>query len=344
MVPRCLPATQPASWLSSTRGCAPRDIRPSWKNWLKRASLDLADKELAQARRINPKDAEADYLSGIVQQRWQSPEKALEYYTAACTKMPDELAYVLARSEMLVTLNRQEEALRMLQDKVVYFEHSAVIRDAVGQLLMQFKRYQEAADMLRQASILATDDRTITEHLAWALFTCKQYREAIDPFQKLIKIEKNAKRADLYLALGQCQMESDKIREAKANFETAAQLDTHSSSAWLALGRAALQQNDLNRADSALRRAITLDPSRSETRLLVGYLRLKQNKLEEALSNFQRASAADREDTVTLCMIGHTLARLGRHQQAQQYFTQALKIKPGDEMASKMMASLNMTD
>ena len=148
-----------------------------------------------------------------MQQRWQAPEKALAFYTSASEKATDEIAYVLARSEMLIALGRQEEALRMLQDKVVYFEHSAVIRDAVGQLLVQFARYKEAADMLREASILATNDLTITEHLAFALLLSGQHREAVEPFQKLIRTESYAKRADLYLALGQCLMETGKVRE-----------------------------------------------------------------------------------------------------------------------------------
>ena len=114
--------------------------------------LDLASKDLEKARKANPKDAEADYLSGVVCQRWQKTDEAREYYAAAATKAPDELAYLLAESEMLVALDRQSEALDLLQNKVVFFENSAVIRDAVGQLLVQSHKYKEAADILRQAS------------------------------------------------------------------------------------------------------------------------------------------------------------------------------------------------
>lgn len=247
--------------------------------------LELADKELAAARKINPKDAEADYLSGVVYQRWQKHETALDYYVAAADKAPEELAYILARSEMLVVMGRHEEALRLLQAKVVYFEHSAVIRDAVGQLLVQFKKYDEAAEVLRQASILDTRDMTIQEHLALALFFGKQYREAIDPLRKLLATEPYAKRADLHSALGQCLMEIHKLREARQSFETAVQLDPQGSGNWLALARVALQQNDLPRAELSLRRAIALDPARGESRLLLGYLRLRQNKHQEALAN-----------------------------------------------------------
>src|SRR6185437_6553347 len=298
--------------------------------------LDIASKDLEVARRVNPKDAEADYLSGIVYQRWQKINQAYESYAAAASKNSDELAYLLAECEMLVSLNRPEEALHLLQDKVVFFENSAVIRDAVGELLVQFHKYKEAAEILRQACVLEYSDLTIREHLAFALYFAHQYREAIDPFQMVLKGSAAAKRGDLWLALGECQAECGMNRDARQSIETAAQLDPQTPSVWLASARVSIQQNDLSRAESSIKRALSLDPSRSDTRLLMGYLRLRQGKLPEALSCFQRACALDNKDTTSLCMVGYALQQLGRGDEAIRYYAEALKIKPGDHMAAKM--------
>ena len=308
------------------------------------AQLELAEKELVEARRINPQDPEADYLAGVVYQRWQKPDKALEYYVSACEKNPSELAYILARSEMLVAAGRQEEALRLLQDKVVFFEHSAIIRDAVGQLLVQFKRYGEAADMLRTASILATDDVTIQEHLALALFMAERYGEAIDPLKRLVRRDDFAKRGDLFFALGRAQLEVGKFREARESLETAAQLNGSEAPVWLALARTAMQIGDFRRAELSLRRAQAADPTSSETRLFMGYLRLKQGRTEEALASFQRASALDSRDTVSICMIGYALQKLGRHDEAARYYAKAIKVNPGDDMAKKLLASVDVLE
>ena len=307
-------------------------------------NLDLADKELARARKVNPRDAEADYLTGVVNQRWQKPDIALEFYTAASEKEPGELAYLLAKSEMLVFLGRQEEALRTLQARVIYFESSAVIRDAVGQLLVQFKKYEEAAAILRQASILAADDLVIQEHLAFALYFAGKYGEAVEPFKRLLKDDTYIKRADVHLAMGKSLLEIGRLRDARASLETAAQLDESNPAVWLALGRVAMQLGDEKRAELSLRRAAAADPAGSEARLLMGYLRLRQKRPAEALSNFQRASALDPRDTVSLCMVGYALQQLGRTDEAQQYYAKALKIKPGDEMARKLLASVDVLD
>src|SRR5205823_2188029 len=192
--------------------------------------------------------------------------------SSACEKSPTELAYLMAKSEMLAVMGRQNEALTLLKDKVIYFEHSGPIRDATGQLMVQAGQYADAVEMLRQARILDGTDKTVQEHLALAQYYAGQTRDAAEGLNNLLKDEKYAKRADLFLALGYCQMESGQVREARRTFETATQLDGGSAAAWLSLARAALQLKDNTRADLALRKALSLDPAGSECRLMLGYL------------------------------------------------------------------------
>ena len=96
----------------------------------------LTAQELQVARTLKPNDGETFYLSGVVAQRWQKEEEAFEYYRQAVEKAPSELAYLMAESEMLVSLNRSDEALALLQSKIVFFEHSGGIRDAATALAM----------------------------------------------------------------------------------------------------------------------------------------------------------------------------------------------------------------
>jgi Flp pilus assembly protein TadD len=308
---------------------------------IEQGQLELAEKELAIARESDPADAVADYLSGVVCQRWQKPERAYEFYSQAAEKAPNELPYVLARAEMLVTMDRANEALALLQEKVVFFEHSAAIRDAAGELLVQQGRYADAVEMLRQASILANNDNQVREHLAMAQYLNKQYREASENFARLLKDTKNQKRYDLYLAQGECQLAMGKCSEARGSFELASRLSPSSVQAWTGTAKAALQNNDTRRADLALKRAVALDGNSAETQLLLGYLRLKENKMREALAAFHRASQLDSKDTVSLCMIGYVLEKNGQGAKAMEYYGRALKLKPNDEMAKQLMASTN---
>ena len=303
--------------------------------------LDVADRECAEARRLDAKNAEADYLSGVVYQRWLKPQTAYDYYTAAAEKNPREVAYPLAQAEMLIDLGHQNEALDLLQSRLEDFGTSAVIYDTIGQLHVGRGEYARGVDALRQASTLASEDVLIREHLAMAQFYNKQYREAYDDFLRVLKAPKNAERAELYIALGECQMNLARPRDARESFDKATQIAPQSAPAWLSLTKAALELGDLRRAELSMRRAMALAPDLAESHLMLGFVRLKQDRLPDALPAFRKASSMDPRDPVSLCMIGYVLEKSGKPQQAAQYYARALKLKPDDELAAKLMASVN---
>ncbi|MND04227.1 hypothetical protein D3C83_244020 [compost metagenome] len=59
---------------------------------------------------------------------------------------------------------------------------------------------------------------------------------------------------------------------------------------------------------------------------------------------FQTASTLDKNDPIALCMIGYVLEKQGKTEQATWYYAQALKIKPDDELATSLMASVDLRD
>jgi superkiller protein 3 len=307
---------------------------------IEQGKLDEADRELTVARTLDPKNAEADYLSGIVYQRWQKPQTAYDYYTSAALKNEKEVSYVLARAEMLIVLGRSNEALKQLQSRLEDFGTSAAIHDAIGQLLISHGDYGPAVDALRQASVLAGDDNLIREHLAMAYFYNRQYRDCIDVINRLMKDDRNTKRSELHLTLGECQLNLGRTREARSCFDTASTLDPSSATAWLSLAKAALQLDDTRRAEIAVRKAMALAPDRAETHIMLGYLRLREEKLPEALNAFRRASTLDAQDPVSVCMIGYVMEKSGHPEQALKYYAKALRLKPDDELATKLMASV----
>ncbi len=301
--------------------------------------LEIAQQHLARVRQIDPANAEADYLSGVVLQRWQQPQKAYEAYDAAAKKNPQELAYLMAKAEMLVTLNRPADALDLLSAKVVYFEHSAVIRDAVGQLLVQQGRAAEGAAMLREASILDGDDLTIREHLAFALLAAEEYSDAIEEFGELVRDDSYSKRADVFAGLGQCQWQLGQLRDARDSFATATDLDPTCGGYWLSLGQIDLKLNDFPRAALAAEKAVSADGKSAQGQWLLGYVRLRQNRMDEALTAFTTACQIDPTDSVNWCMQGFVLEKLGRAQEAKEKYERALQLKPGDALAMKLLGA-----
>lgn len=306
--------------------------------------LDQADRQLQEAVKLDPQNAEALYYSGVVAQRWQKFEEALDYYTRASEAQPTEPAYLLARCEMLVTLNRRTEALSALQDKLIYFEHSAVLRDAVGQLLMQQGQYAKAADLFRQASILAGDDLSIRERLATAQFFSRDYRSAADTLARLIENPDYAERTELLVMLGEAYLQTGRFVQSRQVLLKATNINPASTPAWLGLGKTALALNDLQRAEGAIRRAISLSPENPDTHLSLGYLRMKQGQYDEAIRCFETASRLNPDDAVSLCLIGRVYELQGQHNEALAWYGKALRINPREELALRLMAAAQVGD
>lgn len=311
---------------------------------IEQGQLEVAERELQKAVELAPTAAEPHYLLGVIYQRWQRFDSALNEYQSASDKAPAELAYVLARAETLMVMDRPKDALALLMEKLAFFDNNPVIRDAAGQLLMQQQRYDEAVTVFREATLLATDDVTLKERLAKALFYDKRYREAGDLLSRVASAEGNEKRADLQVMIGECALQTQRVSEAKAAFELATQLNPSSVPGWQGIAKAALTRSDLPRADLAIRRAISLEPADAQSQLLLGYVRLRQDRLNDAMVAFRKASALEATDPVSLCMTGYVLEKLGQPQQAIEFYARALRVKPDDELANQLMAGVGMNE
>ncbi len=307
-------------------------------------SLIEADKNVTKARLLAPTNAEALYISGVIAQRWQRNEEALNYYTQAENSNPSELAFLLARAETLVVLDRKSEALSALKDKLVYFDNSSAIRDAIGQLLLEKGQVDDAADMFRQASILSPNDLSIKERYATTLFGASKFEAAADVLTDIVSHADAAKRADLWAYLGECRMQQGRAAESRAAFQKAAEIDPSSNFAWMGVAKAALLLNDLPRADAASKRAAALKPERADVQLVEGYVSLRQGKLEEAMVAFRKASALDPSDSVSLCMLGKVMEQQGNNSGALNMYAKALRVNPSDDLAASLMTMARIDD
>ena len=112
----------------------------------------------------------------------------------------------------------------------------------------------------------------------------------------------------------------------------------------------ALRLNDLKRAELSLKKAITIDGKSADAILLMGYLNLQQGKLSEALASFRKASQLTVDtngrptDAVSLCMVGFVLEKMGRSNEAIGFYSQALKLKPNDELATSLLAKVQVQE
>lgn len=318
------------------------------------AKLDIEDGQLQSASnalklatRLAPADPEPYYLNGIVAERWQQEEEALASYRQASQRAPTEMAYLLAVAESLLSLDRAPEAAAALEERLVFFESSAPIRDMLGQIYQEMDRHADAAELYRQASVLAPDDAAIRERHALALVEAGEWRKAAEVLERLLSLPEHAEQVFLHMALAECRLQQGNAAAARAAFTKAARIDPKNATAWLGVGKSALATGELERVEYAIQQVETQRPTGRtavDVALLRGYLHLKQDRVEDAARSFAAAGRIEPQDPMPQVMYGLCQQRLGKTEEARRYYTQALKMDPDDTLARELLNALAQTD
>jgi tetratricopeptide (TPR) repeat protein len=276
-----------------------------------------------------------------VLERWQRYDAALAAYEQAYTLRPDDVSGLLAAAEMLVKLDRIDEAAARLEEKATYFENNTALRVELGHLHALRRQYAAAVRRFREASLLSPEDRTITEYLALSLAADGRHGDAVEHLLRLLEEEKKAgDRDDLRLVLGDCYMAIRKPVDARTQFVQIVDRHPTQVNAWIKLGQAALVVGDVNRLNQAAERAVALAPQRPEGHLLRGMARQQAGDHDAAIEAFDAAARLSPESAEPLLLKGISFERAGDHRAAVDAYQQALRVAPADARAQRLLAGV----
>lgn len=307
---------------------------------LERGQLEPAMTTLNHAVKVDETDAETHYLLGVVHQRWQNYEAALRAYQKSFDYESDNVRGLLALTEMLVKLDRSDEAIAGLESRLVYFEYSAAIRVALGRIHAMHHDYDQAAKLYREASLLAPEDQQIIEHLALALMAVGDHAETIRLLTDLLDDKAFAERRDLRLTLADAHMASGDVAGARSMYIELTREAPNYVDGWIKLGQAAWLLGDDRRVAAAAHHCITLRPDRYEGYLLRGMLTQKAGNLGEAQAYFARAGELVPQNPLPLILSGMGLEKAGQPRAAADAYTAALRVAPEDMRARQLLARL----
>lgn len=308
---------------------------------LEQGNLERAYRHLEIAVNSDPRNPEAHYYAGVVFQRWQQYDRALEAYELAFQAEPDHVAPLMAIAEMLVKLNREEEAVARLQEKLVYFEHNAGLRLLTARIMLKQRRVEEALSMFREAYLLNPDDLQLLEQLAMAEYAGGHFTTAIVHLKQLMEEADHANRRDLLKALADCYQGIDQPAKARQIYLKLVDTEATDVDAWIRLGQVASILGDDSRLRQAARNAVSLDPSRYEGYLLVGLFAQKAGRIDQAIGQFERAAQLAPDSPLPLIMKGIALEKTGDLNAAAAAYSAAQKLAPGDPRPKQLLAGLD---
>jgi tetratricopeptide (TPR) repeat protein len=307
---------------------------------MERSDLEGAIASFDEALVIEKDNIEATFNLGVVNERLLAKDKALDFYRRAAEIEPQNAQYAIATAELLIDLNRTDEARAYLDSKHSTFANSAGIKQTLGHIAILQNRTTDAVSLFNQARLLAPDDLVLVEDLTRAQVVAGLYGEAEGNLSRLLTAEANKDRRDLKLLRSRCLIETQRPLEAreiiiKLTQDTAGASDVES---WILLGNLSYSLKDSNRTRLAATRIVGLAPDRAEGYMIRGLQQRRDGNLDAAAKSFKDAS--DRDATgKSLVLLGLTQRDLGQTEQANNTFRQALAKDPTNQDAAQLLGT-----
>ena len=302
---------------------------------LEEGALGGAKRHLQAAAALTPDDPDPYYYQGIVHQRWEEWDTALEMYRTAWKKDGKREAYLVAVIDTMVTTGQTQEALSLIENKLPRFSDSVVLRVAAAEILVREQEYSQAKEYYGEASGLAPENVSVRRGLALAAYWAGDLATALPLLRELTDAPDDVPSA-LFTALGDCYLQMGRPLDARYCFEKVTKGSPGDAHAWVNLGKSALALEDLERARWAGRRALVLAPDSLEARMILGYVAHRQQRYADAINVFAEIMRRSKRDPLIYCLIGQSYDAAGDKNTASRFYARALKIDPSHPLAREL--------
>ena len=303
--------------------------------------LERSIRAFEKAIELTPQFADAHYYSGIVYQRWSDDERAYENYLRAHELDSSSVQYLLAAAEALVALQQYEDAMELVESKLDYYEHSAAMRQLLGQITMLQGDALGAAKEFAKARLLNPDDEMLLNELARAQFAAGLHGECYNSVKQLQRKSKIDDPA-LQLLEARCLAGMQRNTEARNLYLKLTRVHSTDPEVWLGLGSLAWELGDFRRTALCGARLIALAPQRYEGYMLKGIHERQRGDIEQATVLLRQAASLAPREALPHLVLGRTLEEAGDIQGALGAYTEALRAEPNNADAQALFRGLSL--
>lgn len=313
--------------------------------FLEEGNLEAARECFTKAQSLDEKNVDSHYYMGIVHERTAQYQDAFACYSKAAEYDTDNPQYVVAAAEMLVQLNKHEQAEALLQSRQKDFQYNAAIRQSLGNLAMIRKDYKAAVGYYADAHRLAPDDMSVLEQLTRAQLAAGENREAEFNLSTLSKSPANKNRRDLPVLRAQTLMQMGRVSEARALLSqlTGGEDGSRDVQAWIMLGQVCVELKDWDRLRLVAGRLSTVAPERYEGPMLRSIYYQNTGDPAQALRALDAASKIAPDNAEPWMLKAMLLQDLGRMSEAAVAAREAILIDPNNVSAQQLAASLGVS-
>lgn len=301
-------------------------------------NLGTALESLKTAAALDPEEPDAQYYLGIVYERINEPELARESFERACDLDDYNPVYAVAAAEMMIDLDRVEEA-KVYLGSIPMAENNAGIRQSLGHIALIQQDPEKAVQYFQQARLLAPDDAGIAEDLIHAQILAGKWREAERNIALLLKKPENKDRQDLKILHAKALMNTGRAVEARTIYQDmVSQAEGRSDvEGWIGLANASLMVGDMRTVRKAATRVVQLAPDLHEGYAIYAMYHREAKDYKSAYSSIETAIEKLPNDAGLYALRAVILGDMGNRQAALASITHAAKLDPTNAQYARML-------
>jgi protein O-GlcNAc transferase len=238
-------------------------------------------KEFEKAVALDEKLDDGWYWLGFSCEEKKQIAAAMEYYQKALNLNGTNIEYILALVRAYTSINKYDEALALIQEKMAVLPAEFELKVKCADLLSRKQKYDQAIWLYKQAVLLAPDRHDIAESLGYCCIIAGKWADASEVFTNLVDSCTDENKKAVYLQLlGTCQLNAAQYGGAINTFSRLTPKDRDNPQVWIQMGQAALGVGDADRAYDCSKRALAIQPNNPQAISLKGsaeYLRKNYN-------------------------------------------------------------------
>ena len=281
------------------------------------------EKTSAQLRKfidLDPKNAEAHNIAGMMYYRRKLYSAALEAFQTAEKLDPAEKQYSHNLGTVLAELDRTEEAIQAFQ-RASGLETGADMR-------RQYVEQTAANKVQKQYN----DGHAAMERQNWS--------QAIEHFNAVLKLKPDMMEAHINLGVAY-RMKGDKKNQIH-HFKKAAKLKPDMPDIHYNLGIAYSDARMYPQAADELRKAVELDPSLKDAYFNLGTVLFRSSKYADAAAQFEKSLELSPGWAEAHLNLGTCYLKMGKESDAIKHFEEAVRLKPGSAEAQYNLGAAYM--
>jgi tetratricopeptide (TPR) repeat protein len=261
------------------------------QHFLAAGNLEKARIEFQNVLQIAPKDAQARFEMGVVDEKLGNQREAAQFYQAAIDVAPDHLGATTKLARLYLFAGAPDRALDLIGPAIAKHPQDAELLAVRAAVRVQQKNLSGAQEDAEQAVRLAPGNEDAVGVLAGLYRAAGENDKARVLLEKAIEAIPNS--VDLRLILAQIYAGQNKKSEAEALLVDLVRLQPQEKSHRLRLSQFYARVDQLDAAESTLREAIKALPKDDDLKeALVDFLVQRRN-VDSAQRELQAMIAAD---------------------------------------------------